>query len=101
MATIQELHSVCSAMEALALPRGFLERRLEKFVAWNLRFLKALRISEEEIQSARGSEILSIQGEGTEINGGVRMTPYSSVSLTRGQPGVRGNVITVEGALVS
>src|SRR5260221_8278111 len=73
METNQHMHSICSALDELALPRAFLERELDKFVAWNSRFLKALSISEEELRAINASEILSVQEEGTEINGGVRM----------------------------
>src|SRR5260221_3269078 len=71
METNQHMHSICSALDELALPRAFLERELDKFVAWNSRFLKALSISEEELRAINASEILSVQEEGTEINGGV------------------------------
>src|SRR5260221_4891137 len=71
METNQHMHSICSALDELALPRAFLERELDKFVAWNSRFLKALSISEEELRAINASEILSVQEEGTEINGGL------------------------------
>src|SRR5260221_2940675 len=85
METNQHMHSICSALDELALPRAFLERELDKFVAWNSRFLKALSISEEELRAINASEILSVQEEGTEINGGVRLVPLS----TTASPGLR------------
>lgn len=99
METIQDMYWVCSALGELALPRAFVERRLDKFVAWNSQFLKVLGISEEQIRTTNASEILSIEGEGTEINGGFRMIPCSSVSSMRGEARVGGHVITVRGTL--
>jgi len=84
MEITRHMHSVCSVLGELALPRAFLEHRLDRFVAWNLRFLKALSISQEEIQGVNASKILSIQGDGTEINGGFRMIPCR-VSAMRGE----------------
>ncbi|HXO95675.1 MAG TPA: hypothetical protein VN857_03760 [Chthoniobacterales bacterium] len=98
METNQHMYSICSTLDELALPRAFLERELDKFVAWNSRFLKALSISEEELRAINASEILSIQEEGTEMNGGFRMIPCSSVSA-RGEARVGGHVITTQGAL--
>jgi hypothetical protein len=42
----------------MALLRAFLDPKLDKFVAWNSRFRKAPRISEQEIQAVNASEIL-------------------------------------------
>src|SRR5260221_13545369 len=78
METNQHMHSICSALDELALPRAFLERELDKFVAWNSRFLKALSISEEELRAINASEILSVQEEGTEINGGFLVNSFFS-----------------------
>src|SRR5260221_4338873 len=98
METNQHMHSICSALDELAIPGAFRERELDKFVAWNSRFLKALSISEEELRAINASEILSVQEEGTEINGGFRMIPCSSVAA-RGEARVGGHVITTQGAL--
>src|SRR5260221_5708516 len=87
METNQHMHSICSALDELALPRAFLERELDKFVAWNSRFLKALSISEEELRAINASEILSVQEEGTEINGGVPLVPCCKTGARRAARG--------------
>jgi hypothetical protein len=97
MEIIQHAYRLCSAANELALPRAFLDRKLDMFVAWNARFLEALSISEEEIRVINASEILSIQGEGAEISGGFRMIPCNSVSAKRGEAHVGGPVITMQG----
>jgi hypothetical protein len=94
-----EIHQICSALGELAVPGAFLDRTLDKFLAWNSRFLIALRISEEEIRVADASKILPIQGEETEISGGLRMIPCSSVLMMPGQLQVGGHVITTRGTL--
>jgi hypothetical protein len=94
----QHMHGICSALGELALPRAFQERKLDRFVAWNSRFLKTLSISEEEVQAVNASEILSIQGEGIEINGGFRMIPCSPLVMRR-EMQIGRHVITTEGTL--
>src|SRR5260221_5411958 len=93
METNQHMHSICSALDELALPRAFLERELDKFVAWNSRFLKALSISEEELRAINASEILSVQEEGTEINGGVLKISCCNVAGAGQGPESGGRII--------
>jgi hypothetical protein len=49
---------VCSALDQLGLPSAFLDRKLDKFIAWNSPFLKALTVSEDRIKVIAASEIL-------------------------------------------
>ena len=88
---------VCSTLGLLGLPRAFFHRQQDRFVAWNSPFLNALGLSEEEIRAIRASEILLLEGEGVEINGGVQMIRWKS--RLRSQKQVGGNVIAIREGL--
>ncbi len=81
---------VCSTLDQLGLPSAFLDRKLDKFIAWNSPFLKALTFSEDRIKVIAASEILFFEETGIKVNG-VQMVPCSS--RLPGQHRVSGHAI--------
>jgi hypothetical protein len=87
---------VCSALDQLGVPSAFLNRKLDKFIAWNTPFLKVLTVSEDRIKVMAASEILFFEETGIKVNGGVGMIPCSS--RLPGQQQVSGHaIVTQEG----
>jgi len=82
---------VCSTLDQVGLPSAFLDRKLDKFIAWNSPFLKALTVSEDRIRIIAASEILFFEETGIKVNGGVQMVPCSS--RLPGQHRVSGHAI--------
>jgi len=87
---------VSSTLDQLRLPSAFLNRKLDKFIAWNAVFLKSLAVSENRIKAMAASEILFFEETGIKLNGGVQMIPCSS--RLRGKHQVCGHaIVTREG----
>jgi hypothetical protein len=87
---------VCSTLDQLGFPCAFVNRKLDKFIAWNSRILHAFSVSEERIRAIAASEILFFEETGIEVNGGVQMILFSG--RLPGQHQVSGHaIVTREG----
>jgi signal transduction histidine kinase len=98
MNIIPYAEQICFVLDQLALPRAFVDSKLDRFVAWNSHFLNALNIPEDQIKSQVASEVLSFEN-GIEFNDGFRMVPCSAHLLAASKPPVNGHAIAIEGQL--
>jgi hypothetical protein len=56
----QNLQQCCAILNEFALPRAIVDFDRRSFVAWNVRFLKEMGYSEEEIKSIETEELLTL-----------------------------------------
>jgi hypothetical protein len=95
MNNIPYAEQLCSALDRLALPRAFVENKIDRFIAWNSCFLNALHISQREISALRASEVLCFEG-GVEFDDGLRLNPCSAHAPAGGKTEVHGHAITAQ-----